>query len=219
MKKEKSGIQDWYSDRLQTIRVQRNFLILITIVMLVGILFSGLSMLGVYKSKSIDPFVIEIEKKSGIAVLVDPVTVKEYAANQTLAASYLVRYIKSRELFDPNTFEYDYYTSVRLLSSPDVYYEFRSWVRPKNVNSPMNVYANVKSLRIKINSIQYLDDEYTVQIRFSIMFEDNLSNSVTKNKIVIISYGYYSLDMNQDERYVNPLGFQITSYKVSNEFM
>lgn len=198
-------------------KVQRNIMILITCLMLLGVLVCGLTMLGASEFKNLQPFVIEIEKKTGKAILVDPVSVKQYSADKTLAESFLVRYIKDRELFNPDTFQYNYYTEVRLLSDADVYSEFRYWIRLSNQDSPINLYANVISSNIKIKSIQHIGAK-SVQIRFSLEFKEK-NRVIAKDKIAFISFDYYTLEMNQEERYVNPLGFQITSYRVDDEFI
>ena len=215
--KKKSNVQDWYSDTVQSIKVQRNILILFILIMLASVLVSGFIMLGANEFKKIVPFVIEIEKKSGTAVLVDPVSVKQYSADKSLIESFLVRYIKARELFHPDTFQYHYYTEVRLLSNANVYNDFRYWIRISNQDSPINLYANIISSSIKIKSIQHISTD-AVQIRFSLNFREK-NNSISKDKIAFISFGYHNLEMNQDERYVNPLGFQVTSYRVDNEFI
>ncbi|MBQ4875203.1 MAG: type IV secretion system protein [Rickettsiaceae bacterium H1] len=217
MFKKKDNTQDWYGDRLQSVKIQRNILILFILVMLGGVLTSGFIMLSANEFKKIVPFVIEIEKKSGTAILVDPVSVKQYSADTSLAESFLVRYVKARELFNRNTFEYNYYTEVRLLSKPDVYNDFRYWIRISNQDSPINLYANVLSSNIKIKSIQHISSN-SVQIRFSLEFKEK-NNTITKDKIAFISFSYSTLEMNQNERYVNPLGFQITSYRVDDEFI
>ena len=44
-------------------------------------------------------------------------------------------------------------------------------------------------------------------------------NSVRKNRIVIMSYRYASLKMDDQQKYVNPLGFQVISYRVDDEYV
>ncbi len=44
-------------------------------------------------------------------------------------------------------------------------------------------------------------------------------SSTRKNKIVIMSYRYASLEMDDQQRYINPLGFQVISYRVDDEYV
>ena len=209
--------QDWYQDKVGAVTWQRNLLL--------GFCFALLILLGggvftVFKlsnSKKVEPFIIEIAKDSGRVTLVDPVTVKQYSANRAVAEYFLFRYLKAREAFNPSLFKYNYYTEVRLMSSQQVYDLFKSWIRLSNQDSPMNLYKDVISSDVKIRSLHYLN-ENTVQIRFAINFKwkDRVLN---KNKVAIISYEYIDLEMNEEQRWENPLGFVITSYKVEDEFI
>ena len=53
------------------------------------------------------------------------------------------------------------------------------------------------------------------QIRFSII--EQSGSKMTYNKIVSLMWSYVSMNLNFDDRLVNPLGFQVTSYSISND--
>ncbi|MDR3131884.1 MAG: type IV secretion system protein [Rickettsiales bacterium] len=207
---------NWSSSRYSTVVAQRNTLLLFTLILLVAISVSILAIFKISTSSTIEPFVIEIEKKSGIVQLVDPVTVKQYSADKVLNNHFIAEYIKAREVFDKYNYNYNYYTKVRLFSSPNVYNEFRNYISSQNMDDLFNLYSGFVKNEFKIRSIQKLYDD-TFQVRFTVEFTRKDGSSVKKNKIVIMSYKYASLEMNDQQRYVNPLGFQVTSYRVDDE--
>ncbi|MGL9717651.1 MAG: virB8 family protein [Wolbachia sp.] len=209
---------NWGSSRCSTIVAQRNTLLLFTLILLVAISVSILAIFKISTSSTIEPFVIEIEKKSGIVQLVDPVTVKQYSADKVLNNHFIAEYIKAREVFDQYNYNYNYYTKVRLFSSPNVYNEFRNYISSQNMDDLFNLYSGFVKSEFKIRSIQRLYDD-TFQVRFTVEFTRKDGSSVRKNKIVIMSYKYASLEMNDQQRYVNPLGFQVTSYRVDDEYV
>ncbi|WP_395462673.1 virB8 family protein [Wolbachia endosymbiont of Cantharis cryptica] len=209
---------NWNSSRYSTVVTQRNILLLFTLILLVAISVSILAIFKISTNSTIEPFVIEIEKKSGIVQLVDPVTVKQYSANEVLNNHFIAEYIKAREVFDPYHYNYNYYTKVRLFSSPNVYNEFRNYIRSQNMDDLFNFYSDFVKSEFKIRSIQKLDDD-TLQVRFTVGFTRKDGSSVRKNKIVIMSYRYASLEMDDQQRYVNPLGFQVISYRVDDEYV
>ena len=111
LKQEKSNESldkdiNWNSSRYSTVVAQRNTLLLFTLILLVAISVSILAIFKISTSSTIEPFVIEIDKKSGIVQLVDPVTVKQYSANETLSDYFISEYIKAREVFDPYNYNY-----------------------------------------------------------------------------------------------------------------
>ncbi|MFV9838441.1 MAG: virB8 family protein [Aaplasma endosymbiont of Hyalomma asiaticum] len=217
--KSSEGIAgDWYHDRYSSVVVQRNILLFLVVSSVFCIAISTFVIFRIGKTRTIEPFVVEIEKKSGITTLVNPITVKQYSADEVLSNYFIVEYVKARELYDPNNFQYNYYTKVRLLSSQDTYSGFRSWIRPSNPSSPMTLYSDVVSGTLKVRSLQHLGAG-KVQIRFTLEFT-NHSGAVTKrDRIATLSFKYASLELNEQDRQVNPLGFQITYYRADDEFL
>ncbi|RDD34575.1 type IV secretion system protein VirB8 [Wolbachia endosymbiont of Cylisticus convexus] len=208
---------NWNSNRYSTVIAQRNILLLFALILLVAISVSILAIFKISTSSTIEPFVIEIDKKSGIVQLVDPVTVKQYSADEVLNGYFISEYIKAREVFDPYNYNYNYYTKVRLFSSPNVYSEFRNYIKSQSMHDLFNLHSDAKG-ELKIHSIQKLGND-ALQVRFSIKFTRKDGSSSKKNKIVVMSYKYASLEMNDQQRYINPLGFQVISYRVDDEYV
>lgn len=209
---------NWNSSRYSTVVAQRNVLLFFALILLAAISISILAIFKISTSSTIEPFVIEIEKKSGIVQLVDPVTVKQYSANEVLNNYFITEYIKAREVFDPYHYNYNYYTKVRLFSSSNVYNEFRNYIRLQNLDDLFNLYSDFVKNEFKIRSIQKLGND-ALQVRFTVEFTRKDGSSTRKNKIVIMSYRYASLEMDDQQRYINPLGFQVISYRVDDEYV
>ena len=208
---------NWYSDKIRSATTQRNLLISISFVLLIVLSITVFGVINVTTSQKLEPFVIEIAKESGRVTLVDQVTLKEYSANKAITEYFLIKYIRARELFNPATYKYDYYSQVRILSSQDVYDSFKYWIRLSNQDSPLNLYSNVVDSTFKLRSIQYIGNN-SIQIRFGLEFRFK-ERVKTRNKIAIISYTYANMEMNEEQRHINPLGFMVTSYKVEDEFL
>ncbi|WP_168463797.1 VirB8 family type IV secretion system protein [Wolbachia endosymbiont of Ctenocephalides felis wCfeT] len=222
-RREKSAEQpdqdiNWNTSRYSTVVAQRNVLLLFALILLATISISILAIFKISTSSTVEPFVIEIEKKSGIVQLVDPVTVKQYSADEVLNNHFISEYIKAREVFDPYHYNYNYYTKVRLFSSSNVYNEFRSYIRSQNMDDLFNLYSDFIKTEFKIRSIQKLGSDI-FQVRFTVEFTKKDGTSTKKNKIVLMSYRYASLEMDDQQRYVNPLGFQVISYRVDDEYV
>ncbi|MFJ5423724.1 VirB8/TrbF family protein, partial [Wolbachia endosymbiont of Drosophila barbarae] len=62
---------NWNSNRYSTVIAQRNILLLFALILLATISISILVIFKISTSSTIEPFVIEIDKKSGIVQLVD----------------------------------------------------------------------------------------------------------------------------------------------------
>lgn len=214
--------KNWYADRYQSMLVQRNLFSAIALIALSGIAIASFALMTIVQSKTIEPFVIEVEEKTGIATVVDQLSVKQYTANETIVQYFIVQYLRAREGYDFTTFEHDYFNIVRLLSTGEVYNSFRKTVAQSNPESPIvKLGANLRR-EIKIKSIQFLSSDNntnTAQIRFKrtdIRKKGNGIQSV-EHKIALLSFDFIQLNLNMEDRYINPLGFQVTNYRVDDE--
>lgn len=210
--------KNWYADRYQTVVVQRNFLALITIASLAGIIFSVLSVVKITTSKTIEPFVIEIEDKTGITNVIRPLQQEKYAYDETLRRYFLTEYITKRETYNYGTFEYNFFTVVRLLSNTSVYNTFRQNVYASNPDSPVRLGQTQRTIKLKsITFLQQVPGQvgFTAQIRFK--SEDNGAN--TKHKVATINFEFADLALTEEERAINPLGFQVIGYRVDDEII
>lgn len=212
-KKTKEGDQkNWYADRYQNAIVQRNFLALIVVVSLVGILISVLTVIKISSSQKIEPFIIEVEEKTGITTVVRPFLQEQFSYDEALKRYFLTKYINSRETYSYHGYKNSYYKVVRLLSSPAVYSNFRRLININTDGSPLRL-ADKGTREISIKSIAFLKP-LTAQVRFK---RYDLYGSTIKNEqhlMATIAFEYKDMNLTSDERAVNPLGFQVIEYSV-----
>jgi type IV secretion system protein VirB8 len=209
-------IKNWYSERYEVLLVQRNILFLFVIIAIASI-FAGVFIIGnIAESKKIEPFIVEIEDKTGITNIVNPLTKKELLADTSLNTYFLMKYVRARETYNEVDYEYNYKTILRLLSSSKVYNEFWSNLN-NNPKNPITTYGAANSTSLKLRSIQFLEPGKVAQIRFTITESAGQKN--TYYKIATINFEYQTLELTNDERQVNPLGFQITNYRADDEII
>ena len=95
--KEPAVIKSWYMEQHESVVIQRNILLL-------GIIGSFiLIMVGVWfikrmqESHTVEPFVIQIEEKTGVPTVVDPVDAEQFTANEAIKRHFIIKYVKARE--------------------------------------------------------------------------------------------------------------------------
>lgn len=209
--------KNWYADRYQSAVVQRNLLALISLISLGGVLVCAFAVQQISSSKTIEPFVIEVQETSGIATVVDQLSIKQFVAEETIVRYFLVKYTRAREGYDYTSFRHNYDRVVRLYSTSEIYRAFKRGLGsdPDNVINKLSTHTK---RTVKIKSIQFLDDS-TAQIRFLLTdIKKGGVNMAAYHKIAIIGFKFLpNLKMSIEDRYVNPLNFQVTSYTVDDE--
>jgi len=209
--------RNWYKDRYQYILVQRRMLTTITVTALVCALGAVLVILALLPQKTIEPYVIQVDQRSGITQYVNPVTAKELTANEAVKNFFIVSYIRAREGYSSINV-YKQYEMVRLMSEPrNVYPEFLEVASPNRPGSNVARLGSLGSKNVKVKSITYLKPK-VAQIRVLIEERANGRKITARyHKIILVRSEFASMPLSTEERYVNPLGFRVLSYRVDED--
>lgn len=209
--------KNWYKDRYQHLLVQRRLLTVITLLSLVCTLVTVIVIARLTPLKSVDPFIIQVDQKSGITQTVDPLTVKELTANEAVNNFFLVQYIRSRETYSVTDLGRNY-NIVRVMSDPSkVYAEFVAQADPNNPRSNAARLGSSGLRTVKFKSITYINPQL-VQARM--LIEEKTDNSYTQyHKIALLNFEYVKLSLSNEERYINPLGFRVTDYRLDEDIL
>ena len=209
-KKTKLRVKKWYSNRYQIIVVQRNILLLFTLVSMFSVAIAVIFVKNVMSSKSLEPYVIEVEQKTGIATIVDQLTSQTFTGDQMIRKYFINEFVHAASGYDPKTYKMNV-EKVRLFSVPSVYSEFRNRINARQLGTGSQI-------DVRIKSVQFTDAN-TAQIRIT----DQLSSDTdykpqTKEKVITMGF-YFSPQMNltMEERLINPLGFQVNNYLIAEE--
>ena len=218
------SISNWYSDRYNSVVVQRNLMVVVLLLSLLLVISSVFVVGNISSTFKIQPFVIEVENKTGITNIVNPLVNRELLSQEVLNKYFITRYIKAREGYSSESWRYNYLTVVRLLSSGSVYNVFKKFIN-SNPNSPLALYGSQTSTTVSFRSMQFfppvmndrgkLTDPQVV-VRFTITADKgNIRGGVDNKiyKIVTLTYKYQQTQMSDNDRSENPLGFFITSYR------
>lgn len=214
--RNKDGGKHWYADRFQTILVQRNLLAVITFVSLLATVITSFSVMQLTPLKSVQPFLIKVDEQSGATTVVDPMKDNELSANQAIKRYFIMKYIRSRETYNVATYRNDY-NIVRLLSERKLFETYKQLVSPNNEISPVNEYGRHSRRQVTLRSLTFIDDN-NAQVRITISYDGKMAMQKRKeNLIVWLTFDLVDMNLTAKERYVNPLGFQVTNYKVDEE--
>ncbi|MES2214748.1 MAG: VirB8/TrbF family protein [Pseudomonadota bacterium] len=205
--------RNWYEERYQNLVVQRNILALVLILSMVMAIVGVFSIASVATSKEFDPFVIQIDEQTGSTKVVNPISTELIDGNEALARYFIKRYVSAREAYNPVDFVYSR-KIIRLLSTPSIFSNYLGYIRNKD-NDPTVIYGQNNTTYITVKSWSKLDDK-TYVVRF---FVTETSGAMRVfSKIAVISIQYVAMELtNEADRDINPIGFQVTGYKVDDD--
>ena len=139
--------------------------------------------------------------------------------------SNIAHFVLARESYDYALIRLRDWTTVYTMASPDVAAAYTRLHSSQNPDSPYNLYGKAKSIRVAILSIQLLGGERgmaqgaTIRFQRSLYDHANATSQPLDSKIATLQFAYKSaLAMDEKDRIENPLGFQVSSYRVDNDY-
>jgi type IV secretion system protein VirB8 len=147
-------------------------------------------------------------------------------ASEAINRSNIAHFVLARESYDYALIRLRDWTTVYTMASPDVAAAYTRLHAGNNPDSPYNVYGKSRSIRVSILSIQLLGSGVrgtpqgaTVRFQRSIYDTANASSRPLDSRIATLQFTYKpNLSMDEKDRIENPLGFQVSSYRVDSDY-
>lgn len=213
----KLKLKSWYSNKYQVILFQRNVLFFISFFAVCSVLIAVIFVRQMMASKSLVPYVIELEEKSGVPTVVEQLNQSSFTADETLKRHFIFLFIKAAEGYNYGTFRDDY-NRLRLFSTPVVWRQLLTRINPTSKDSPYVKIANRGVVEINLKSMSFPSpNRATVRFRLRTLGSTpGFTNNI--DKIADVEFVFSSnINLSITDRYINPLGFQVTKYVVDNE--
>lgn len=226
-KKSQSAIDDsknWYKDKYEYVRQQRDVLAATTLLCLLFSAGAVFTVMWLTPYKSVEPFVIQIDEKSGIVERVDPVTRTEFTSNEAIDRFFVAQYIRARETYIPQVFKYNY-NIIRVMSDRFTFNQYQRAVSEANPESAAAILRAEGQRMVKFKNISFIDrdpDKMLVEkvAQARVLLTDisrRFPAPIEYHSIVTITFQYSNLNLNEEERFINPIGFLVTNYTLERE--
>jgi type IV secretion system protein VirB8 len=157
---------------------------------------------------------------ASVASLRDSETFQALTSEEALTRSNVAQYVVARESYDIALMNLRDWRLVHSMSMPAAAAEYRAANSELNPESPFKRLGVDKAIRIKILSITPIDSGIGgigMQVRFQRSLYDKREARTTPmdNRMATLMYQYdHNLAMEEEDRFLNPLGFQVTQYRV-----
>ncbi|MDK4605446.1 type IV secretion system protein, partial [Kingella kingae] len=174
------------------------------------------AVLGLTPLKTVQPFVIRVDNNTGATDIVTTMKKQEKSYGEVMDKFWLAQYVRYREGYDWQTVQ-DTFDATNLLSSQQEQVQF-SQIYKDNPNAPHKILRDTAKVVVKANAIAFVGN--MAQVRFEkavIPLNKSDMQPAPQRYIATIAYEYKNAGMKDEDRLINPLGFQVTSYRVDKE--
>lgn len=163
------------------------------------------------------PTVLRVDQATGAVDVISTISNAETSYGDVVETYWINNYVLTREGYDWNTIQATY-DAVGLLTAPAAQADFYSLYDTST--GRQTVLGNRARITPQISSITLGGDTQTATVRFTTQtVRDNGITEPPQYFIATIAYRFLNAQMTEAQRRINPLGFQVTSYRVDAEVM
>lgn len=208
--------RSWYSNKYQLVVLQKNLFSLLTICALISVVIAVFFVKKMTESKSFEPFVIEMEDKTGNVQIVDNINKTTITKNESLKRYFIYGFLSAVEGYDPITYKADC-DRLRLFTNGPIYRTVFEKISPKNPQSPINKIKMNGTKKVVLKSVVFLTNN-SASVRFRVN-SLNASGKITsyQDYVAYLEYSFVELEATEEEILINPLGFQVTRYRIDKD--
>jgi type IV secretion system protein VirB8 len=168
--------------------------------------------------KTVQPYVLTVDRNTGSVEAATTVAEGRLSQNEAVIKAQLAGYVIARETFDATDLA-EQYRRVQVLSAPPVARSYVAEMAPNNPSSPLKTLNRGDTVAVRIRSVSLIGDN-AAMVRFTTTrTASGAAGGQTSDYVAAISFGFSGRPLRTADRYVNPLGFQVTRYRRDEEGM
>jgi type IV secretion system protein VirB8 len=208
----------WNRDRVQSMRTSTRIAWWIAGGAAVIAVLEAVALVLLTPLKTVEPYTLMVDRTTGYVQALKPLDKAMVAPDAALTQSFLVQYVIARESFDMATLNRDY-RKVALWSADSARSDYLQTMQVSNPESPLLIYPRTTVIDVQIKSVSPLGANAAL-VRFETVRRDAGAQAQPASAwVAVVRYRYSTAPMSLEDRFVNPLGFQVVIYRKDPEVL
>lgn len=175
-------------------------------------LLEALTILFMMPLKTVVPYTITVDRQTGYVEATRGIERGALSENAAMMQSFVIQYVLARETFDAGDLR-ENYRKVMLWSGTSARSSYERELARANPESPIVVYPATTILQVRIKSVSLLS-ETSALVRFETVRRDaGAIMGEQRAYAAVMSFGFSDAPMRMEDRFINPLGFQVVQYR------
>jgi type IV secretion system protein VirB8 len=208
----------WADDQRDALRASRRIAWIVAIAVGVIAVIEAIAIIVMMPLKTVVPYTLMVDKTTGYVQELKPLDAQKIAPDTALTRSFLVQYVIARESYDATMLQSSY-RKVQLWSAQTARSDYVNGMQAANPDSPLSRYPRTTLIDTQVKSISSLGGNSAL-VRFETVRRDAGGQPQPPEAwVAIINYRFSNAPMNSEDRFINPLGFQVFRYRRDQETM
>ncbi|MFL6857320.1 MAG: virB8 family protein [Allosphingosinicella sp.] len=202
----------WNRDRQEALRkTSRNAWRIAAAAVAVAVL-EAIALILLMPLKTVVPYTLLVDRTTGYVQALKPLDPDKVAPDAALTQSLLVQYVIARESFDVDMMQANY-KKVALWSAEKARSDYLGLVQVSNPQSPLVLYPRTTVVETRVKSVSPLGRGVAL-VRFdTVRVDAGGATQPPQSWVAVIRYRFSGEPMKLEDRFVNPLGFQVLRYR------
>lgn len=178
-------------------------------------LLLAIALMALVPLKTVEPYVIYVNTITGETRVEKSLSKGKLTQSEALTKYWIVKYVRARTGYDRQDLEQNY-ELVQMMSDKKEFVRYSKVFNPKLATSPYQKYGEHTTVKVKVKSIAFLD-ENTTSIRIDLTTKTNDKEEDPVPWVITMSHQFTLEPRTEEERFENPLGFQSTKWRIDAE--
>jgi len=206
----------WAHDRVDALQVSRRTAWRIAAGASLIAVLEAIALIVLMPLKTVEPYTLLVDRQTGFVQALRPIDAERIAPDRALTQSFLVQYVIARESFDIDSLQ-DNYHKVALWSSGQARANYVASAQISNPDSPLARYPRSTIVETRVKSVSPVGGNVAM-VRFETRRRDAGGQAGPPSAwVAVIRYRYSGEPMSVEDRFINPLGFEVVRYQRNAE--
>ncbi|WP_428156240.1 virB8 family protein [Brevundimonas sp.] len=202
----------WAADRIGALQTSRRIAWIVAGCAATVAVAEGVALVALAPLKTVVPYTLLVDRTTGFVQELKPLAPGQITPDKALVQSMLVQYVIGRESFDMAALQANY-QKVGLWSAEQARTDYVALMQASNLDSPLTRYPKTTVIETRVKSVSPLNDSSAL-VRFETIRRDaGGSPHPALPWVAIVQYRFSGEPMSAADRFINPLGFQVLSYR------
>ena len=203
----------WAADVHGSLRASRRIAWTIAGVAVVIAGLEAIALAALAPLKTVVPYTITVDRQTGYVQTAEGLKAGgSLTQDQAVTQSFLVQYVLARETFDATDLRSEY-RKVMLWSAGDARAQYQRAMQKTTPDSPLNLNTPTTVVSVTVKSVSLLSPT-TALVRFdTTRHEAGATPAPSQSWAAVLAFRYSNAAMTMADRFINPLGFQVTRYR------
>lgn len=208
--------ESWAGDRQQELRKSRKVAWMVAAGACAVAVLEALALVLLVPLKTVEPYTLLVDRNTGFVQAVRPLDEQRVTGDTALTQSLLVQYVTQREGFAEDSVQSSY-RHVTLWSAENARAEYIAAMQASNPQSPLVRYPRGTVVEARVKSVSPVARNVAMVRYDTILRGPNGQATPQGSWVSVIRYRFSGQPMRQEDRFANPLGFQVVRYRRDQE--